>query len=250
MKGKITIFAGLAGFSVFLIFEAFSKKGPDIEKSPEQQIPITSQGILSRSEPQIADSADQVSPHHLNACCIQLAQAKDRAAALALLGDLRDLLEELSPEEAHHFVASYFASDKDALLPLPFQIAKGGQLETAPTIRTALLDHLGKVNPKAAEQLSKDLLTTPTHPDEWALALRNVARIPDSDHDFLRYKTEELIQNPTWQAKPSIGYLNAFDVLAYTRSTESTPLLANLVKNKDRQDLAHASFLTLSLIHI
>ena len=58
----------------------------------------------------------------------------------------------------------------------------------------------------------RDILSKPTSADEWALALRNVGRA-DNDAAYLRSKTEELITNPGWQANPSIGYLNAFDVL-------------------------------------
>ena len=54
-----------------------------------------------------------------------------------------------------------------------------------------------------------------------------------------------MITNPTWQAEPSIGYLNAFDVLVHIESTDSAPLLSELVQRKDRKDLAHAGFLTL-----
>jgi hypothetical protein len=66
-----------------------------------------------------------------------------------------------------------------------------------------------------------------------------------ADPDFLRAKTEELIMNPAWQADPSIGYLNAFDVLVHVQATASTPLLSGLIQKKDRKDLAHAGFLTL-----
>ena len=62
---------------------------------------------------------------------------------------------------------------------------------------------------------------------------------------YLRERTEALINTPAWQADPCIGYLNAFDVLVHTNATASTPLLASLIQQKDRRDLAHAGFLTL-----
>ena len=67
----------------------------------------------------------------------------------------------------------------------------------------------------------------------------------DESAAFLQRKTEELIANPAWQADPSIGYLNAFDVLVHIEATGSAPLLSDLVQRKDRKDLAHAGFLTL-----
>jgi len=62
---------------------------------------------------------------------------------------------------------------------------------------------------------------------------------------YLIERTEALIGNPAWQANPSVGYLNAFDVLVHTNATASTPLLSGLIQQKDRRDLAHAGFLTL-----
>ena len=66
-----------------------------------------------------------------------------------------------------------------------------------------------------------------------------------AERDYLRAKTEELITNPEWQQNPSVGYLNAFDVLVHVGATESTPLLSDLIQRKDRRDLAHAGFLAL-----
>ncbi|MEO1832326.1 MAG: hypothetical protein ABGZ08_07315, partial [Akkermansiaceae bacterium] len=65
------------------------------------------------------------------------------------------------------------------------------------------------------------------------------------NREYLRKQTEALITNAEWQQNPSVGFLNAFDVLVYVESTESLPLLSGLVQRKDRNDLAHAAFLTL-----
>ena len=175
----------------------------------------------------------------------QLEKTADPAEASALLTQVREKLDSLSPEKATKYIENYFASNQDAQLASSFKVSKNGQLETAPTLRTALLDHLASINPEATATLSRDLLAEPTSADEWALALRNLARVEPDARDFLIKKTEELIRNPSWQTQPSIGYLNAFDTLAYVGATESTPLLSELVQRKDRQDLAHASFLTL-----
>lgn len=175
----------------------------------------------------------------------ELAASKDPASARELLNKLRQKLDKLSPEEAALFVENYFASGEDVKLPLPFEVEQSGQLKTAPTLRTALLDHLAIINPEAAARLSREILSTPTTADEWALGLRNLARVETDSRDYLRKKTEQLIRNPEWQTKPSIGYLNAFDTLVHLQATETTPLLSELVQSKERRDLAHASFLTL-----
>ena len=162
------------------------------------------------------------------------------------LSALRASLLALPKDEAVGRIRSFLAAGKDHPTGLSFGIAKDGMLSEWPSFRTFLLDALLAVDPAAAAETGRTILEKPTTADEWALALRNVARGDASaDPDFLRTKTEELIRNPAWQADPSIGYLNAFDVLVHVKATASTPLLSGLIQMKDRKDLAHAGFLTL-----
>lgn len=157
-----------------------------------------------------------------------------------------DLLSS-SKLEAVAIIRELLASGKDRSTGMEFEIENGGSLKSWPTLRIMLLDLLAEIDPSAAAEIARDILATPTTADEWAVALRNIARFEDSEdtRDFLIKKTEELIRNADWQATPSIGYLNAFDVLVHTKATSSTPLLSGLIQNKDRRDLSHAAFLTL-----
>jgi hypothetical protein len=149
-------------------------------------------------------------------------------------------------DEAVRRIAEFLDGGKDRATGLSFGIAKDGSLSEWPSFRTFLLDTLLAVDPAAAGSIGRSILEAPTTADEWALALRNVARGEATlDASYLRAKTEELITNPAWQADPSVGYLNAFDVLVHIGATDSTPLLSGLIRNKDRRDLAHAGFLTL-----
>ncbi len=168
-------------------------------------------------------------------------------AAPQSLSDLRELLDSLPAAEAVAWIRAFLNDGRDRNTGQTFEIAADGSLKQSPTFRTFLLDALAAIDPAAAAAISRDILAEPTTADEWALALRNVARAEDPDltRDFLRAKTEELITNPAWQADPSIGYLNAFDVLVHTEAVESAPLLTSLVGDHDRRDLAHAAFLTL-----
>jgi hypothetical protein len=168
------------------------------------------------------------------------------ADSLQTLTALRASLLALPKDEAVGRIRSFLAAGKDHPTGLSFGIAKDGMLSEWPSFRTFLLDALLAVDPAVAAETGRTILEKPTTADEWALALRNVARGDASaDPDFLRAKTEELIRNPAWQADPSIGYLNAFDVLVHVKATASTPLLSGLIQMKDRKDLAHAGFLTL-----
>jgi hypothetical protein len=157
---------------------------------------------------------------------------------------LKHSLAAMPKEEAIALIRDFLSSDNDRMTGLSFEIAGDGSLTGWPTFRTFLLDALLAIDPAAAAAISREILAKPTSADEWALALRNVGRA-DNDAAFLRLKTEELITHPGWQADPSIGYLNAFDVLVHIDSTASTPLLSSLIQRKDRKDLAHAGFLTL-----
>lgn len=173
--------------------------------------------------------------------------SKEKAVTLKSLSDLRAALAAMPADEAVAWIRSFLDGGMDKETGLSFEIGSDGNLTEWPSFRTFLLDALHAIDPTAAAEISRNLLDSPTSADEWALALRNVAKVDDGgeNRDFLRKKTEELIRNPEWQAKPTIGYLNAFDVLVHTGAIESTPLLSSLVQRKDRRDLAHAGFLTL-----
>lgn len=163
------------------------------------------------------------------------------------LDSLRDDLLSLSDAEAVAAIESFLQSGEDNSTGIEFEIGAGGALTGSPTLRVFLMDLLLEVDPAAAARISREILATATTADEWAVSLRNVARgeTGADNKEYLRVKAEELITNADWQADPSIGYLNAFDVLVHTEATESTALLSNLIQGKERRDLAHAGFLTL-----
>lgn len=160
------------------------------------------------------------------------------------LETLRTDLLAMTAAEAVAEIEKFLASGKDSSTGLEFEIGSGGTMKGWPTLRVYLLDLLLEIDPAAAMRIGRGILAESTTADEWALALRNVARGEADNLDFLRTKTEELIANPQWQAKPSVGYLNSFDVLVHTGATASSPLLSGLIRDKDRRDLAHAAFLT------
>ena len=183
----------------------------------------------------------------LGAAFKRLQQKPDRTDTIQTLKELQAALKSMPRDEALKWIRSFLATGQDQNTGLPFEIAAGGTLATWPTFRTFLLDTLLAIDPESAAQISREILAKTTTADEWALALRNVGKVgksPDANA-YLIEKTEALIANPAWQASPSVGYLNAFDVLVHTHATASTPLLSSLIQQKDRRDLAHAGFLTL-----
>ncbi len=149
--------------------------------------------------------------------------------------------------EASAAILEFLRSGRDQSTGLEFEIGPGGEMKSWPTLRTMMLDLLATIDPEAAAVISREILAKPTSADEWAIALRNLGRGERSAENdaFLVARTAELIQRAEWQESPSVGYLNAFDVLVHLEATGETPLLSNLVQRKERKDLAHAAFLTL-----
>jgi hypothetical protein len=156
-------------------------------------------------------------------------------------------LAPLTVAEATREILRILESGHDVKTGRQIEIGENGVITGFPSLRTYLLDKLAALDPEAAAAAGHRILRTPTTADEWTVALRNIAAIETSPAaaDFLRLKTEELIRHPEWRSHPTVGYLNAFDVLVHTGATASTPLLSELVRQKERKDLAHAAFLTL-----
>jgi len=211
-------------------------------RSPDAGTPIDG----SRG-PSATASASRTGADPLVSAASRLRGKPAAPAARQTLADLRAALAAMSKDEAVAWIEQYISSGKDETTGLEFEIGADGAMTGWPTFRTFLLDALLGIDPAAAARISRDILAKPTTADEWALALRNLGRTgtgPETD-SFLRERTAALIANPEWQTQPSVGYLNAFDVLVHTRATDSTPLLSGLIQNKARKDLAHAAFLTL-----
>jgi hypothetical protein len=231
MKYARIMFLGLAGIAVSIIF-IFQRKAPVPENAPETKDPALYSPLRDKVVSSAFDSMRQ--------------KATLDTTRESLL-ELRKSLLDMPTGQAVAAIREFLSSGKDFNTGQPFDIATDGSLTTSPTFRCFLIDLLLTIDASAAATTGREILDQSTTADEWALALRNVARGEplDSNAEFLRAKTEALITNPTWQAKPTIGYLNAFDVLVYSEAVGSAPLLSDLVQRKDRKELVHAGFLTL-----
>lgn len=171
------------------------------------------------------------------------------ADAAQILERLRAELAKLSPEEAVRAVRGFLESRRDAATRMQFQIGDGGNLDSAPTLRVWLLDELGRLQPAAAADYARHILSAHDSADEWAVALRNYARgrAGNEDRQFLQAKARELLNDPRWQQEQSAGWLEAFDVVVHTQASELTPDLAHLVVQQDKatKPAAYAAYLTL-----
>lgn len=175
--------------------------------------------------------------------------ADDKKNALVLL---RQALSSGSTNEMIAAVRAVLDSKTDAKTGLGFKLGGGGALLEAPTLRTLLLDELAKLDPIAAAAYAREILNTSDSPDEWAIALRNLARGDTSAEarTLVEVKTGALLRNEAWQRDASVGYLEAFDTAVHLGGTKLVAPLTDLVTKKDNQAVAHAAFLTLDRLVI
>ena len=188
----------------------------------------------------------------LRQLCDSLKAAPDAKAAQRSLGELRRELSAMPTSAAVAAIRQFLDSKADAATHLVFKLAANGMLDEAPTLRTFLLDELGRLDPAAAADYSKVVLAGMDSPDEWAVALRNLAAGDSSDpgRALLEQKTVQLLQYVPWQQNPSTGYLEAFDVAVYLGGTDLLPTLSGLVQSQDNPAVAHAAYLALDRLVI
>lgn len=168
------------------------------------------------------------------------------------LEQLRARLSKMPVREAVSFIRRFLDSKADAPTHLGFKLSSSGLLDEAPTLRTFLLDELGRIDPAAAADYSKIILASMDSADEWAVALRNLA-LGDSSPDgraLLAEKTAQMLQNAAWQQNPSTGYLESFDVPVFLGGTSFVPSLTGLVRAQDNPAVAHAAFLAMDRLVI
>ncbi len=174
------------------------------------------------------------------------------AKILKLLTELRAAFSAMPTNEAVAVIKQFLDSKVDASTHLGFKVAGNGLLDAAPTLRTFLLDELARLDPAAAANYAKIILAGKDSPDEWALALRNLARGDTSAEGraLLEQKTSEMLQYEPWRQNPSTGFLEAFDATVYIGGTSLMPTLTDLVRQQDNPAVAHASYLALDRIVI
>jgi hypothetical protein len=213
--------------------------------NPISSANISTIPIMAASQPTLTNS-------NLQKIYGVLQIAPDEATARKQLEELSATLAAMPANEAVAAVRQYLDSKTDASTHLGFKVGKNGLLDDAPTLRIFLLDELARLDPAAAADYAKIILAGKDSPDEWAVALRNLARGDTSNggRALLEQKTSEMIQYEPWQQNPSTGFLEALDTAVYLGSTSLMPTLTDLVKRQDNPAVAHASYLALDRLVI
>jgi hypothetical protein len=186
-------------------------------------------------------------PNQFQTALSQLTGSEDAGAKKKALAELRRSLAGGDPKEAAAAIRKFLDSKQDAPTGEGFKIGAHGMLAEAPTLRTFLLDQLGQIDPAAAADYARVILAGKDSPDEWAVALRNLAAgdLTTDGRALLQQKTAELLGYTPWQQNPSTGYLEAFDAAVYLGGTDLVPALANLARQPDNPAISHAAFLAL-----
>ena len=145
------------------------------------------------------------------------------------LDALKRTLLAADPSQANAAILGFLATGRDARTGLDFTLRSGGEF-SAPTMRVLLMDVLGRIAQRngtdTAAKLARETLEKKDSPDEWAIALRNVAWREPAATAFLAAKTREMLAYAPWRAAPSAGMLEAFDVIVFTKDASFTLDLA------------------------
>jgi hypothetical protein len=257
----------LVALAALLGWLAFS---PDPAPPPVAQ--AAPRGVLASSPSQALSTPSAAAPKP--ALAADAPSAATRATLLRTLSALRalpasplaeaqarELLERLRAELADGDLAGtvaaileFLRSGKDAPTSLPFTVEDGGALSAAPSLRTFLLDQLGRLDALAAAGFSREFLAAPLAsdavPDESSLALRNLAwgsagPLADADRSRFDSRIEALLKNPAWAASPSAGFLEGFDAAVYSRNPALIAPLAALLRADAAPPARHAAHLAL-----
>ena len=150
---------------------------------------------------------------------------------------LRRQLLAADPAEAMAAITAFLATGQDARTGEIFELTKGGELGGAPTMRVMLLDVFGRIcrdnGSREAETFARALLERKTSADEWAVALRNIAWSAPADRSYLAGKMRDMLGYQPWRQQPAAGFLEAFDILVFTRDVTFVSDLGAMVRSED-----------------
>jgi hypothetical protein len=175
----------------------------------------------------------------------------ERNTLLARLKALKASIHALPPDVAAATLIAWLDAATDAPTLLGFKVGAEGVMDENPTFRTCLLDLLGQTDPGASLPYSQDLLAAKPGPEEYALALRNIAWLnPDGAQTaLLRQAFLSLLNDPALSTQPSPGYLESFDVaVAVANADLVRALLDHQTPLRGNEALSRTTFIALDRI--
>lgn len=145
------------------------------------------------------------------------------------LHTLRDDWLDLDPTALATTIGRLLAQDLDSPLPLPFEVGPGGTLVSWPTLRVFLLDVLASSDPETAATIARQILATTDSAEEFAVALRPLARNKisrASDAELLGH-LDSLLGRREWHDARLPGAAEALDLTAAIATADAADRLAN-----------------------
>lgn len=181
-----------------------------------------------------------------------------KLAARQLLARLRDALRNLPTDVAAAAIVQFLDSGEDAATGLPFNLEAGGVLADAPSMRTALLDMLGQLDPSASVTYARRIFDGSGVADEWALAMRNMGwqNQGGAYSEELRGRLSQLLDNQQWLGSPTNGFLESFDLAVHLGGLTDLDAMASVLRLQDsngnpvENGVTHAAYLALDRMTI
>lgn len=172
-------------------------------------------------------------------------------AVLARLRLIKQRVHDLPPETAAATLIAALESGDDAPTGLGFVVGNDGVLDQSPTYRVALIDLLGQTEPDAVVAYSRQLIAETSRPDEYAVALRNLAWL-DHENALTREISADftrMLDRADWRSAPTTGYLEAFDIAVAVGGDAMVAELASVVRlTAEQPALNRAAFVALDRI--
>jgi hypothetical protein len=167
-------------------------------------------------------------------------------------GLLQRAVHAAAPDAAAAVLISRLRTGEDAATGLHFVVGAEGIMAETPTYRTELLNLLGQTDPFQASDYSRELMGSASSQDEYALALRNLAwaDFQGNQMDDLRSFFSAMLGREDWKADPTAGFLEAFDIAAFTGSAGLVAEVIEAAGPADGQEslVSRAAFVALDRI--
>jgi hypothetical protein len=212
--------------------------------SPQPQSPPPSQHKASTPAPSIATQKGAATLQKIRQSATSIRRLYQQVPSLtgeqlATLQDsidaqcevLKRLLLDMPEDEATDGILRYLRTNEDTPTSLPFAVDEGGTLAQAPTLRTLLLDVLGRTGPEESVTFANRIFEQSNSPDEWALALRNLGwhDLDDENRPLMLTRFQQMLANKDWVQSPTEGFLESLDISVHLGFEVTSDWVAALV---------------------
>lgn len=166
---------------------------------------------------------DPVLQAELESLRSRLARKPDRETAMRLLREFSSRWLAMDPDKAAATLLEFLRSGKDQPTGLDFLVGEGG-LEEWPSLRSFLLDLLGKVDPQVAYDYGlATVIPAKNSTSEYSVALQILWNHGGAEKSSpeLTQAWLGLLEKPDWSARPDVAWMESLDFAS--RIPEAAP---------------------------